>query len=169
MGPIIVMGVSGSGKTMFGTALAERLGVVFIEGDTLHPPENVAKMSAGTPLTDEDRWPWLQAICRALAGKDGAVASCSALKLTYRNRLRAGLWPAARFICLAIPRPELELRMSERRGHFMPATLLDSQLATFEPPDSEADALIVDGTAPQELNVDLAVTWLQSNSGETAW
>ena len=154
LGPVIVMGVSGSGKTTLGTALAKRLGVEFIEGDSLHPAGNVAKMSAGTPLTDEDRWPWLANIARAMTATPGAVGSCSALKRVYRDRLRAGIGPDLRFVCLAVSRSELERRMAERRGHFMPPGLLDSQLATLEPPTHEPDALILDGTAPPDTNVE---------------
>ena len=167
LGPIIVMGVSGCGKTTLGTALAKHLNVDFIEGDSLHPPENIAKMSAGIPLSDEDRWPWLTNIACALSEKDAPVGSCSALKRLYRDRLRAGIGPTLRFICLVVSRPELERRMSQRRGHFMPPGLLDSQLAVFEPPDGEADALIVDGTASPDLNVERADTWLRSTHRET--
>jgi len=160
LGPVIVMGVSGSGKTTLGTALAKRLDVEFIEGDSLHPAENIAKMSAGTPLTDEDRWPWLANIARAIAARPGAVGSCSALKRVYRDRLRDGIGPKLRFVCLMVPRPELERRMASRRGHFMPPGLLDSQLAALEPPIREPDALILDGAAPPEKNVGRVVAWL---------
>ncbi|MFO0992476.1 MAG: gluconokinase [Hyphomicrobiales bacterium] len=159
---VIVMGVSGSGKTTLGTALAKRLGVSFIEGDSLHPPENIAKMSAGIALTDDDRWPWLANISQALSNNGGSVGSCSALKRIYRDRLRSGIGPELRFLCLMVPRTELERRMAERRGHFMPPGLLDSQLATFEPPVDEADALLVDGTLPPETNAERVVAWLNS-------
>jgi len=162
LGPVIVMGVSGSGKTTLGTALAKRLGVEFIEGDSLHPAENIAKMSAGTPLSDEDRWPWLANIAKMLSAKQGSVGSCSALKRVYRDRLRAGIGPALRFVCLVVPRPELERRMAERRGHFMPPGLLDSQLAALEPPVAEKDALVLDGTAPPDSNAERVVAWLKS-------
>jgi gluconokinase len=161
LGPVIVMGVSGSGKTTLGTALAKHLGVEFIEGDSLHPAENIAKMSAGTPLTDEDRWPWLANISRALAAKPDSVASCSALKRTYRDRLRSGIGPGVRFVCLVVSRSELERRMAERRGHFMPPRLLDSQLAALEPPSDETDALILDGTAPPDSNARRVAAWLR--------
>ncbi len=162
MGPVIVMGVSGSGKTTLGTALAKRLGVEFIEGDSLHPPENIAKMSAGTPLTDADRWPWLANIAKVLGANPGSVGSCSALKRAYRDRLRNGIGSGLRFVYLMVSRPELERRMAERRGHFMPPGLLDSQLAALEPPVGEADVLIIDGTAPPEENAERATQWLQS-------
>ena len=160
LGPVIVMGVSGSGKTTLGTALAKRLGVEFIEGDSLHPAENIARMSAGTPLTDEDRWPWLANIARAVSAKPNSVVSCSALKRVYRDRLRQGIGPDLRFVCLMVPRPELERRMAKRRGHFMPPGLLDSQLAALEPPTDEGDALILDGTAPPDSNAGRAIAWL---------
>jgi gluconokinase len=163
LNPVIVMGVSGSGKTTLGTALAKRLGVEFIEGDSLHPAGNIAKMSAGTPLTDEDRWPWLANIARAMTAKPGAVGSCSALKRVYRDRLRTGIGPKLRFVCLTVPRSELERRMAERRGHFMPPGLLDSQLAALEPPSDEPDALILDGTVPPDTNVEHVLEWLRPN------
>src|ERR1700753_2802445 len=104
IGPVVVMGVSGSGKSLIGTQLAERLRVPFIEGDRLHPPANVAKMSAGMPLTDDDRWPWLDRVGRevATAAKDagGAIAACSALKRIYRDRLRSIAGPQLRFVFL---------------------------------------------------------------------
>ena len=162
MGPVVIMGVSGSGKTTLGTALAERLYMDFIEGDALHPPANIAKMSAGIALTDEDRWPWLANISRVLSATPGSVGSCSALKRIYRDRLRGGIGPALRFVCLMVPRPELERRMAQRRGHFMPPGLLDSQLAALEPPIEETDALLIDGTALPESNVENVVKWLQS-------
>lgn len=162
LGPIIVMGVTSSGKTTFGTALAKHLGVDFIEGDELHPPKNIAKMSAGIPLSDEDRWPWLANISRSLSEKKESVGSCSALKRTYRDRLRAGVGPNLRFICLNVPKPELERRMSQRRGHFMPPGLLESQLATFESPKDETDVLMLDGTAPRDSQLDRVTTWLHS-------
>jgi gluconokinase len=155
------MGVTGSGKPTFGTALAAHLGVDFIEGDTLHPAANIAKMSAGVALSDEDRWPWLASISSVLSDKQSAVASCSALKRVYRDKLRAGSGPALRFICLIVPRPELERRMAQRKGHFMPPGLLDSQLATFEPPNDETDALMLDGTAPQAEQLARAKAWLE--------
>lgn len=161
LGPVIVMGVSGCGKTTLGTALAKRLGVEFIEGNSLHPAENIAKMSAGSPLTDADRWPWLANISRTISAKPGSVASCSALKRTYRDRLRSGIGPELRFVCLMVSRPELERRMAQRRGHFMPPGLLDSQLAALEPPIGEADALILDGAAPPDSNVEQVLAWLK--------
>lgn len=160
---IIVMGVSGCGKTTFGLSLADRLRVPFIEGDTLHSQRNIARMSAGTPLTDADRWPWLDAVGHRLAEEGKAVASCSALKRIYRDRLRAAAG-GAHFVCLALPRTELERRMAQREGHFMPASLLDSQLATLELPTAEDDALIVDGTLSATIAIEQVVSWLASAS-----
>jgi len=164
LSPLIIMGVSGSGKTTLGTALSTRLGVEFIEGDSFHPAENIAKMSAGIPLTDEDRWPWLTNISRAISAKPGSVGSCSALKRAYRDRLRVGIGPKLRFACLVVSRPELERRMAERRDHFMPAGLLNSQLAALELPTDEPDVLIIDGAALPDSNVERVVIWLRSDS-----
>lgn len=166
MGPVVVMGVSGSGKTTFGEALAARLAVAFVEGDRLHPAANVERMSAGIPLTDADRWPWLALVGAALVAQGSAVGSCSALKRIYRERLREAAGPGLRFVCLMLPRAALEHRMRERRGHFMPPALLDSQLATFEPPIEEDDVFIVDGTLPVTLGVERAMDWLNARRGE---
>ncbi|MDR6971146.1 gluconokinase [Leifsonia shinshuensis] len=150
---VVVMGVSGSGKTTVGELLAERLGVPFVDGDALHPPANVAKMASGTPLTDEDRIPWLQEVGRTLAstGPDGVVVACSALKRAYRDLIRAEA-PAAVFAELDGTRELLAARMSERPGHFMPVSLLDSQLATLEPLQSDEAGLRLDvGRPPRAL------------------
>lgn len=150
---IVVMGVSGSGKTTVGTRLADALGVAYTEGDDFHPPANIAKMAAGTPLDDADRAPWLDALAAALAERSdrGAVVTCSALKRVYRDRLRATV-PEAFFLHLDVPREELERRITNRRGHFLPPSLLDSQLATLEPLDPDEKGVTVDATrTPQEL------------------
>jgi gluconokinase len=150
--PLIVMGVSGCGKSSVGEALAAHFDVPYIEGDAMHPPENIAKMSAGTPLDDQDRWPWLDALAarlKAEAAQNGAaVASCSSLKKAYRDRLQAGSGPETRFIFLDCSRKTLDRNQSARKGHFMPPSLLDSQLATLEPPYGEARAIIIDGNPP---------------------
>jgi carbohydrate kinase (thermoresistant glucokinase family) len=127
---IVIAGVSGSGKTTVGRLLAERLGCGFADADDFHPPENIAKMKAGIPLGDADRAGWLDALGRHLAGESAVVLACSALKRAYRDRLRALAGPL-RFVVLVVEKDQLVARM-ESREHFMPASLLDSQLATLE-------------------------------------
>lgn len=144
---LVVMGVAGSGKTTIARMLADRLGWRFQEGDALHPPANVAKMSAGTPLTDDDRWPWLHAIAAVIDGwrAEGAsgIVTCSALKRAYRAIL-VGDRPDVRIVHLAGDKALIAARMAARKGHFMPTALLDSQFATLEPPGPEENAITVD-------------------------
>ncbi|MEU9104292.1 gluconokinase [Streptomyces xanthophaeus] len=151
---IVVMGVAGTGKTTVGRLLAEALGIPYAEGDAFHPAANVAKMSAGTPLDDADRWPWLDAIgawIRNRGAARGAVVSASALKRAYRDRLRAAA-PRTVFVHLAGERPLIEERMAARKGHFMPTTLLDSQFATLEPLQEDESGVVVDVSgSPQEI------------------
>lgn len=138
------MGVSGVGKSTVGAALAARLGVPFEDADDLHPAANVAKMRAGHPLDDEDRWPWLDAVGRWLAEHpDGGVMACSALKRSYRDRLRRHA-PQARFLLLQGPREVVERRQADRPGHFMPPTLMGSQLAILEPLEPDEDGIVLD-------------------------
>jgi carbohydrate kinase (thermoresistant glucokinase family) len=140
---IVVMGVSGSGKSTVGVALATRLGVPFVDGDDLHPDANKAKMAGGTPLEDADRWPWLALVGEALAlSSTGLVLACSALKRSYRDAIRAKA-PDTRFAYLRVPRAELAERIVQRPGHFMPVSLLDSQLATLEEPTEDEKAIVV--------------------------
>ncbi|MEP6479465.1 MAG: gluconokinase [Rhodoglobus sp.] len=141
---IVVMGVSGSGKSTVGSLLAERLGVPFTDADDLHPLTNVDKMTAGVPLTDDDRWPWLAAVGRALAaaGETGLVVACSALKRSYRDAIRAGA-PEAEYVLLSGTRELLESRLSKRVGHFMPASLLDSQLEELQPLTADERGVVV--------------------------
>ncbi|MBE0548078.1 MAG: gluconokinase [Rubrivivax sp.] len=148
---IVVMGVSGCGKSTVGCALAAALGLPFIEGDELHPPRNVALMAAGTPLTDEDRLDWLQAVAAALAGAadSGAVVACSALKRRYRDMLRSGA-PALRLVHLTGEPALLAERLQRRSGHYMPASLLQSQLDILEPPQADEAAITLDVTAAPE-------------------
>jgi gluconokinase len=135
---VVVMGVSGAGKSTIGAALADRVGAVFRDADDLHPAANIAKMTAGIPLADEDRGPWLDAVGVALAGHARAVVACSALRRIYRDRLRSTV-PGAVFVHLDGDLDDLTARMGSREGHFMPVTLLASQLALLEP--LEADEL----------------------------
>lgn len=141
------MGVSGSGKTAVGSRLAAALGVEFVEGDAYHPATNIQKMSDGIPLTDEDRQGWLRAIGQRVRSAndagDGVVVSCSALKRAYRDLLRreAG---AVQFVFLRGTRELIEPRLRQRKGHFMPTSLLESQLATLQEPSAEEDVWVVD-------------------------
>ena len=151
----VVMGVSGCGKTTIGQALAARLHAVFIDGDDLHPASNVAKMAAGTPLTDADRAPWLARVGETLRDTPGTVLiGCSALKRAYRDIIRDGAGEPVRFLHLTGTRPVLEARMQARTRHFMPTSLLDSQIATLEPPGADEDHVSVDIDQPVEAIVD---------------
>lgn len=149
---VLVMGVSGSGKSSVGVALAARLGVPFLEGDALHPAANVAKMAAGVPLDDADRAPWLAAIAAWIAAHAGGVVACSALKRAYRDRLRVTA-PGLRLVALLPPAAVLAERLGHRRGHFMPGSLLASQLATLEAPGADEEALVVVADEPVEATV----------------
>ncbi|MBM4270210.1 MAG: gluconokinase [Deltaproteobacteria bacterium] len=150
------MGVSGAGKTTIGRLLAEQLGATFVEGDDFHPPANVAKMRSGTPLGDHDREPWLEALAQRIAGAEAAhedlVLACSALRRAYRERLSRAA-AEARFVHLDVPQEVLRERLRRRRGHFMPESLLQSQLATLEPPAPDEDALVVDASGTPEKTV----------------
>jgi gluconokinase len=132
------MGVSGAGKTAVGTALAARLGAAFVDADSLHPAANVQKMAAGIPLNDEDRWPWLEIVGAELSAPplQGIVVACSALKRAYRDAIRTAA-PATEFILLSADPAVLEKRLVQRPGHFMPASLLASQLETLEPLEAD--------------------------------
>ncbi|ANK90295.1 MULTISPECIES: gluconokinase [Rhizobium] len=145
---IIVMGVSGCGKSSVGEKLAEALHLAFVEGDALHPAANVEKMSKGIPLTDEDRMPWLDLIGKRMQASlekgEGIIVSCSALKRTYRGRLRAAAGGNLFFVYLEGSKALLTKRMGERKGHFMPISLLESQLATLEVPTGEPGVVTVD-------------------------
>ncbi len=163
---VVVMGVSGCGKSTIGQQLADRLGVPFIEGDGLHPTENVRRMAAGIPLTDEDRAGWLDAIAGCLAGdpgaRQGAVVTCSALKRRYRDRLRAAA-PDLRLVFLHGDEAVLAARLAGRQGHYMPASLLPSQLATLEPPQPDEHPLAGDIAQPVDVLVDRFAQQLQES------
>ena len=151
----VVMGVCGCGKSTVGLRLADATRVAYIEGDAFHPPANVAKMSAGQPLNDDDRLDWLRALAAqigaARAANAGLVLSCSALKRRYRDLLREAD-PALRFVHLHGPRALIEARLAARQDHFMPALLLDSQLAALEPLQHDEQGLCLDiGQAPAQL------------------
>lgn len=144
---IVVMGVSGSGKSTVGRLLAQTLRLPFQDGDELHPPDNIARMAAGVPLTDADRQDWLAAIGKRLAAaggrRDGVVVACSALKRAYRDQLRVAA-PDLRLVYLQGPAPLLAERLAARRDHYMPASMLPSQLSALEPPGSDEGAIAVD-------------------------
>lgn len=142
--PVVVMGVSGSGKSTVGAALARRLRVPFVDADSLHPPANIAKMAAGEPLDDDDRYPWLDKVGEWLAGhRDGGVASCSALKRKYRDQLRTHC-PQVEFLHLAGSPALISGRLAARTGHFMPAGLLRSQFDALEPLGADEAGATVD-------------------------
>ena len=146
---VVVMGVSGCGKSTVGAALARALGLRFVEGDALHPTRNVALMAAGTPLTDEDRRDWLQAVAATLAGAqaDGAVVSCSALRRSYRDLLRASA-PDLKLVHLRGEPALLAQRLQARKGHYMPPSLLQSQFDTLEAPGADESVYTADVELP---------------------
>ena len=151
---LVLMGVSGCGKSSVGAALARRLGAVYIDADELHPAANIAKMAGGEPLIDDDRWPWLALVGSTLAtARTATIVGCSALKREYRTRIVAAAGAPVTFIHLAGSRSLIEARLGARRGHFMPKALLDSQFATLEPPEAGEDALTVDIEQPLEAVV----------------
>lgn len=161
---ITVMGVSGSGKSTLGALLARQLGCAFLEGDSFHSTRNVEKMRNGIPLTDADRWPWLDHLGTAMneaVGRDGlVVAACSALRRAYRERLAASSRQPMVFILLNTTAEELARRMEGRPDHYMPPSLLSSQLATLEVPEPDEKALVLDASAcPEELGQQ-AMAWL---------
>lgn len=154
---LVVMGVSGAGKTTLARALAARLGWEYDEGDDLHPPANVAKMRAGQPLDDADRWPWLRAVAARIGAREAAacssVVTCSALRRRYRDVLREG-HPSVRFVHVTVAPALLEARLDRRTGHYMPPSLLASQLATLEPLGPDEPGVVVGGDRPLEQVVD---------------
>jgi gluconokinase len=165
---VVVMGVSGCGKSSVGERIAEEFHCEFVEGDALHPTTNIDKMSAGIPLTDDDRWPWLdvigQRISESRAQGKSLIVSCSSLKKVYRDRLRAAADGELSFVFLEGPRDVLEARMTKRPGHFMPASLLDTQFATLEVPTGESGVITVDLTLPLDALVSKALLALSNSA-----
>jgi carbohydrate kinase (thermoresistant glucokinase family) len=165
---VVVMGVSGAGKTTVGERLAERLRWKFLEGDLLHPPENVAKMKRGEPLTDADRAPWLAAVAEAIDAwrhrREHGVITCSALKRSYRRQI-IGERHNVRLVYLEGPRELIAARLASRRGHFMPASLLDSQFATLEPPGPDENPITISIDRPLPEIIDRILGVLTSPKG----
>lgn len=162
---VIVMGVSGSGKSLVGSALAEAFGARFAEADSFHPPENINRMSAGMPLRDEDRWGWLDAIAIEItdAERKGEtlVVTCSALKRIYRDRLRLAS-RHIRFVYLEVDRDTAAARVASRKGHFMPASLIDSQYADLQQPEADENAITLDARRTPAEIVGIAVAALSA-------
>ena len=156
-GLYVIMGVAGSGKSLIGAMLARELAIEFVEGDDLHPPDNVKRMAAGIPLTDDNRRGWLMRIADRLRDAKraglGLVVSCSALKRIYRDLLRSVGAPDARFVYLAGSPQLLAERLANRRGHFMPLSLLESQLAILEEPSPDEHAWVCDIRKPPDAIV----------------
>lgn len=167
---IIVMGVTGCGKTVVGEKLAARLGCRFLEGDAMHPPENVARMSSGNPLTDTHRQGWLDAIGAQIAhvtdAGESVVATCSALKRSYRDRLRHLCGPLT-FVHLEIDKDSARLRVKSRKGHFMPESLVDSQFADLESLDAEEQSIALDATRPINELVIEAILFVDQTAQRT--
>ena len=166
---VVVMGVSGSGKTTVGRTLAQALDLPFFDGDDLHSPEARAKMGAGVALTDADREPWLDRIGAVLADRAahprGAVVACSALRRVYRDRLRAAAGPALRFLFLAGDKALMRERVAARRGHYMPASLIDSQFAALESPEAEPDVATLAADADLAASLPRVIARLMAARG----
>ncbi|WP_125609546.1 gluconokinase [Specibacter cremeus] len=160
---VVVMGVSGSGKSTIGALVADAMNAPFLDGDSLHPLANIQKMAAGTPLTDEDRWPWLSIIGDELAGAGpaGVVIACSALRRSYRDAIRAKA-PDTIFLHLDGTVEVLGARLEGRSGHFMPPALLESQLATLEPLQPDETAVVVDIAAGVTAILDESVARIRA-------
>lgn len=166
---IVVMGVSGTGKSTLSARLGAALDCPVLEGDSFHAAASVAKMQAGQPLTDDDRWPWLDrlgaAIGQAALAQGIAVAACSALKRSYRERLSAASAVPLRFVLLDTGQDEIARRMTMRAGHYMPASLLDSQIATLERPASDECALSLDAAVPPDTLCAEVLAWIAPPPG----
>jgi gluconokinase len=176
---VIVMGPAGCGKSTLGAALAAALGAPFLEGDALHPADNIARMAAGIALTDADRAPWLDAVGRAVGAAAGAhrarsggagvapvggigVAACSALKRSYRDRLCVAAAVPLAFVCLVGTRELLSARVAARPAHYMPPSLVDSQLALLEVPGPDERGIVLDAALPGAAQLAAAHAWLQT-------
>ncbi len=161
---LVMMGVSGVGKTVVARAVADRLGWAFQEGDALHPEANIRKMSAGEPLTDADRQPWLDAVAawvdRQLAANACGVLTCSALKRAYRERIAGGR-SGVRLVYLQASEPVIAARLAARSGHFMPPQLLKSQLETLEEPAADEHPIVIDASLPVNASVDAVLAHLE--------
>lgn len=156
---IVLMGVTGCGKTTVGAALADKLGITFIDSDALHSESNKKKMSSGTPLNDSDRQSWLQAVSDTLQGHEKIVVACSALKKSYREKIFVGA-PTTQFIHLVGSKELISARLSERSHEFMPIELLDSQFQTLEPLDQSEPGTVIKISQPIEEIVDEIIAWL---------
>lgn len=155
----VVMGVAGCGKSTVGNSIADQLGGTYLEGDEFHPMGNIKKMSNGEPLTDEDRWPWLKIIGQEMGKIDGLVfTGCSALKQSYRNFIKQEAGEKVTFIHLSGSKELIAARMEKRAGHFMPASLLDSQFATLEPLSDEESSIVVDISLPEQKILDQIIS-----------
>ncbi len=165
---VITMGVSGSGKSTLGALLARQLDCPFLEGDDFHDQRAIAKMRAGRPLDDDDRWPWLDRLgarsARPVAAGGPVVAACSALKRSYRERLRGAIAAPTRFVMLDASHDELLRRLAQRSGHYMPASLLGSQLATLERPGADEEVFRLEAAAPPERLCDIVRAWLDDDA-----
>jgi gluconokinase len=166
---LVVMGVSGSGKSTLAAALATELGLPMAEADEFHPAENIAKMASQTPLTDEDRWPWLDALRDWMSSKaeTGSVITCSALRRSYRDVLRTATGNVV-FLHVDVEIPRLNTRLAHRSGHFMPPALLASQLSTLEALDPEEDGVVLTNDSTIEDLLDAARTWLGATTTSAA-
>lgn len=156
------MGVAGCGKSAVGMALAARIRATYLDGDDLHPPANIARMSRGEPLTDDDRWPWLTLIGQRLANPDGIlILGCSALKRRYRDHIRQQAKAPVTFVHLSGSRALITARMAARAGHFMPTSLIDSQFDALEPPGDNEDAVTVEIDRSVEIVAEKIATLLR--------
>lgn len=164
---ILIMGVSGSGKSTLAALIAEALDCPYLEGDSFHSPGNVSKMRTGEPLQDEDRWPWLDrlgtAAAKAITSQGLVVLTCSALKRSYRERIRRKVGAPMAFVLLTTDAAELARRLSDRTDHYMPASLLASQLAALERPDDDEHAVVLDASARPDRLCDIVIARLALN------